>query len=79
MSLPRNLSGRQLIKLLEKYGYQETRQKGSHIRITTYQNGIHHITIPDHNPLKVGTLSAIMKDVATHFNMDKNELIDKLF
>jgi predicted RNA binding protein YcfA (HicA-like mRNA interferase family) len=79
MNIPRNLSGRQLIKSLEKYGYRITRQKGSHIRITTDQNGKHHITIPDHNPLKLGTLSTILKDVAAHFNMDKQTLMKDLF
>jgi glycerophosphoryl diester phosphodiesterase len=34
------------------YGYQTTRQTGSHLRLTTDKNGIHHITIPNHDPLK---------------------------
>jgi hypothetical protein len=28
---------------------------GSHLRLTTDQNGQHHITIPNHDPLKIGT------------------------
>lgn len=79
MKLPRNLSGDELIKKLKKLGYEPTRQLGSHIRITTEEKGIHHITIPAHKPLKVGTLSAILKDIASHFKITREELIEKLF
>jgi len=51
MKLPRALSGADLIKALQKLGYVATRQKGSHIRITTQQNGEHYVTVPDHHPL----------------------------
>lgn len=76
--LPRNLSGQDLIMYLRKMGYTVSRQAGSHIRLTTDRNGIHHITIPDHSPLRIGTLSAILKDVASHFHITKEELIDQL-
>jgi predicted RNA binding protein YcfA (HicA-like mRNA interferase family) len=59
MKIPRDLSGDDLVKLLKRYGYLPTRQSGSHIRLTSNQNGEHHITIPNHSPIKVGTLSAI--------------------
>jgi predicted RNA binding protein YcfA (HicA-like mRNA interferase family) len=54
--LPRNLSATDLIRELKKMGYTKTRQVGSHIRITTNEGGIHHITIPEHNPLRIVTL-----------------------
>jgi len=79
MRLPRNLSGKELIKKLKKMGYVPTRQVGSHIRLTTYEKGTHHITIPEHKPLRIGTLSSILKDVAGHFKMTKEELLTKLF
>ncbi len=79
MKLPRNLSGEGLIGKLKKLGYESTRQVGNHIRVTTQENGTHHITIPAHKPLKVGTLSAILKDTARHFEMSKEELMKKLF
>ncbi len=77
--IPRNLSGRSLIKKLKKLGYQQTRQVGSHIRITTEEKGIHHITIPEHDPIKIGTLSNILKDIALHFEITKEELIERIF
>ena len=79
MKLPRNISGTDLIKKLRVLGYKPTRQSGSHIRLTTTENGTHHITIPEHKPLKVGTLSSILKDIADHFNMTKDSLIEELF
>ena len=79
MKLPRDISGNQLIKNLKPLGYTVTRQTGSHIRLSTEQNGQHHITIPQHDPLKIGTLSAIFADIAAHFNLSKNELTKLIF
>jgi predicted RNA binding protein YcfA (HicA-like mRNA interferase family) len=79
MKLPRDLSSDDLIKILSKLGYQVTRQTGSHIRLTTSENGTHHITIPAHNPIKIGTLNNILRDIAQHFNLSKSELLEKLF
>lgn len=58
MKLPRDIGGQELAKLLGKYGYSVTRQTGSHIRLTTPENGEHHITIPAHPELRIGTLNA---------------------
>jgi predicted RNA binding protein YcfA (HicA-like mRNA interferase family) len=79
MRIPRDISGAELTKLLNKFGYASIRQTGSHIRLTTQQNGEHSVTIPYHNPLRVGTLSAILADVANHLGFTKDELMRKLF
>lgn len=79
MKMPRDISGRELIRYLKPLGYEITRQSGSHIRLTTGQQGQHHITIPDHDPLKIGTLSAILADIATHFSKSKEQLLQELF
>lgn len=79
MKIPRDLSGNDLIKFLKPYGYELTRQTGSHIRLTTTKNGQHHITIPNHDPLKIGTLSAILTDIAGHFNKSKDDLMKEIF
>ncbi len=78
MKLPRDFSADQLIKLLSKIGYEISRQTGSHIRLTTTMNGQHHLTIPNHNPIKIGTLNSILKDVAEHFKISKEELLKRL-
>ena len=79
MKLPREISGEELAKLLKKYSYQITRQTGSHIRLTTTTQGEHHITIPAHKCLKIGTLSGILNEVAVHFKINKGDLIKELF
>ncbi len=47
--------------------------------VTTSENGTHQITIPAHNPVKIGTLNNILRDVALHFNLSKDELLKRLF
>jgi predicted RNA binding protein YcfA (HicA-like mRNA interferase family) len=79
MKLPRNISASELISSLKKFNYVATRQKGSHIRLTTMSKGTHHLTIPNHNPIKPGTLSSIINAVAAHFKLSKEETIKKLF
>ena len=64
MRLPRDVGGEELAGLLRRYGYEITRQTGSHLRLTTMQEGEHHVTIPRHGSLRVGTLSAILSNVA---------------
>ncbi|HBR50874.1 MAG TPA: hypothetical protein DEA71_12385 [Nitrospira sp.] len=79
MRLPRDLSGNDLAQALRQLGYSITRQTGSHLRLTTLQNGEHHITIPQHSPLRMGTLSSILGDVATHFQISRDQLLTQLF
>jgi len=77
--LPRDVSGAALAERLESFGYSVKRRKGSHIRLTTLHNGKHHLTIPNHDPLRLGTLSGILKAVADHAGMPKDEVAEKLF
>ena len=80
MKIPRDISGKTIIKKLEKLGYIQTRQSGSHIRLTVIIRGKeHHITIPNHNPIKIGTLNNILKDISSHKNTSKDENIKNLF
>ena len=79
MRFPRDISGADLVKDLKPLGYVVVRQIGSHIRLTTTQNGEHHITIPNHSPLRIGTLSAIITEIATHFNKSKVEMIEEIW
>jgi len=80
MKLPRDLGGDELAKLLSKYGYRVTRERGSHIRLTSTVKGTeHHITIPKHKSLKVGILSGIVKDVAAYLEIDWQMLTEALF
>jgi predicted RNA binding protein YcfA (HicA-like mRNA interferase family) len=78
MKIPRNVNGPQLVKALHVPGYAVDRQKGSHIRITTQQDGENHEVVPHHHPIKTGTLSGILKRVAMHHSLTVDELLDKL-
>ena len=79
MRLPRDISGEDLARRLSRYGYRITLQTGSHLRLTTELKGEHHLTIPNHTDLRIGTLAAILADVADHLAISKDELVQSLF
>ena len=80
MKLPRDLSGEDLARLLRKYGYEVTRQTGSHMRLTSKIMGTeHHITIPAHSSLRVGTLAEIVANIATYLQTKRENLARQLF
>lgn len=79
MKLPRDLSGLDLAKALSGVGYRVTRQTGSHLRLTNDGPPQHHVTIPAHDPLKLGTLSAVLAEVAAQLKVSREELVTKLF
>jgi len=76
---PRDVSGKTLIKVLSKYGYEVVRQTGSHIRLSIVLNDrVKNITIPNHDPIKLGTLMSIINDVSEHLKISKEDIISKL-
>ena len=78
--IPRDLSARDLCKLLSTFGYQIKRQSGSHIRmIAEHAGATHRLTVPDHDQIKIGTLNNILADVANAVGVSKRELISRLF
>jgi predicted RNA binding protein YcfA (HicA-like mRNA interferase family) len=79
MKTPRSVSGKELANKLTAFGYEPTRQRGSHLRLRTTQQGEHFLTVPQHDTLPIGTLNSILRDISNHFNLSKEEVIDKLF
>lgn len=80
MRLPRDLTGRELAALLRRhFGYEVARQTGSHLRLATSMGGERRVTVPAGGPLRVGTLAAILSDVAEHQGMTRAELEVRLF
>jgi predicted RNA binding protein YcfA (HicA-like mRNA interferase family) len=80
MKIPRDVSYKDLINALEKFGYKVSRQSGSHIRLTAkIGEKTHHITIPAHNPIKIGTLNSIINELSEVLQISKDELIERLF
>ncbi|HET8773664.1 MAG TPA: type II toxin-antitoxin system HicA family toxin [Thermoanaerobaculia bacterium] len=77
--MPRDVSGDELARRLARYGYAVSRQTGSHMRLTTSEPSEHHVTIPRHNPLSLGTLRSVLTDVAAHLAIPRDELVIRLF
>ncbi|MDR2166831.1 MAG: type II toxin-antitoxin system HicA family toxin [Clostridiales bacterium] len=79
MKVPRDVSAGRLIKVLERYGYVVARQTGSHIRLSKrFYDTEHAITIPNHNPIKIGTLQSIVKDICDVNKLDIYEIYKQL-
>jgi predicted RNA binding protein YcfA (HicA-like mRNA interferase family) len=77
MKLPRDLSGIELIKLLCKHhGYRQVNQEGSHVILETSFPRHHRLAIPDHHPLRLGTLNAILRAVAEVKGLAKEEILN---
>jgi predicted RNA binding protein YcfA (HicA-like mRNA interferase family) len=60
--LPR-VSGREVIKALRKVGYEQDRQKGSHVVLRQTAEPHRRVVVPDHKEVAKGTLRAIIKQV----------------
>ena len=79
MKIPRDVDASSLINQLKKCGYTAVRQKGSHIRLTKMTVlGKHDISIPNHQVIKIGTLSNIVNDVCKHNKIDVKEFYNRL-
>ena len=75
MRLPRDLSGQDLVRLLVKqYGYRQVHQEGSHIVLQS-ESPPHRIAIPNHDPLRLGTLNSILRAVARAQGIDKADIL----
>ena len=80
MKLPRDVSGEDLVRSLRRFGYEVTRQTGSHIRVTSnFKGKEHHVTISAHKQPRVGTLSEVLSDVFSYLDMMREELLQELF
>ena len=77
MKLPRDVDTDMLIKVFSRYGYNITRQVGSHVRLSNKDSN-HSITIPRHSPIKVGTLHSILKDFCAVNDIGMQEIVSKL-
>ena len=76
--LPRDVSGAHLVKALSRIGYQQVRQTGSHVRMKGGRSGQEPLTIPMHDPIKVGTLGSILDDVVAQTGMTREQVVEVL-
>jgi predicted RNA binding protein YcfA (HicA-like mRNA interferase family) len=79
MKLPRDLAGADLARALCKhYGYQQVNQEGSHIILQVETPRHHRLAVPDHRPLRLGTLNAILRAVAASQGVEKEAILRQL-
>jgi predicted RNA binding protein YcfA (HicA-like mRNA interferase family) len=80
MKLPRAVSGRELVRALERaFGYDQVHQVGSHVVLQAESPVHHRIAIPDHRLLRPGTLNGILRAVAKAQGITKAEAFARLF
>jgi predicted RNA binding protein YcfA (HicA-like mRNA interferase family) len=78
MKMPRGVSAERLIRALERLGYTVIRQKGSHMRLLHKEAPAHSISVPLHDPLKIGTFHGILVEVAQARSISIQEILDLL-
>jgi predicted RNA binding protein YcfA (HicA-like mRNA interferase family) len=77
MKLPRDLSGEEQVKhLCKRWEYLKIHPVGSHIILQTQNPTPHRIAVPEHTPLRIGTLNAILSSIAAHKNVPKENILD---
>lgn len=76
MKLPRDLDGSDLVKhLCGGWGYRQIHQVGSHVVLETESPNHQRVSIPLHHPLRIGTLAAILRAVASHKGVSRGDLL----
>ena len=79
MKLPSDVSGHALVAALcRDWGYLEVNQVGSHIVVQTAVPTPHRVSIPAHKTLRVGTLNGIVRAVANHKGVDRQEILSSI-
>jgi len=68
------LSGREVVKVLTKLGFQKDRQKGSHIILRQNSAPFRRLVVPDHRIVAKGTLRAIIKQAGLSVEEFKNPI-----
>lgn len=79
MKLPRDLSGNKPAKhLCKQWRYEQVHQVGSHLILQTSVPAHHRIAVPAHDPLRIGTLNAIVSAIAAHKGVDKEMILKEI-
>ncbi len=64
--------------LCQHCGYVRLHQEGSHIILQMERPTHHRLSVPDHSPLRLGTLNAILNAVARAHGVSKDHILGKL-
>ncbi len=86
MKFSKQISADELVVILKNLGYEISNRQDEHIRLTTTIEDTlsgtaitHQITIPDNNPIRPVTLSAIVGELASHHWKTKEKIAQLLF
>jgi predicted RNA binding protein YcfA (HicA-like mRNA interferase family) len=79
MKLPRDLAGAHLVEILcRDFGYRKVHQVGSHVILEADAPRSHRLAVPNHKPLRLGTLNSILRAVSLAKGIDRSALLHKL-
>ncbi len=79
MKVPRDVSGTHLANVLcRRWQYSKVHQVGSHIILETSEPTHQRIVIPEHDPVRLGTLISILRAVAQHKSVARDAIIRSL-
>lgn len=79
MKIPRDVSGAVLADVpCRKWQHVKVHQVGSHIILETSEPSYHRIAIPNHNPLRLGTFSSILRAIARQKGIQRDAIIADL-
>ncbi len=79
MKLPRDISGDQLADhLCRQWEYKRVTLVGSHIMLRTETPSGSRQVIPAHTPMRIGTFSKILTQVAQHKNVTREDILRNL-
>jgi predicted RNA binding protein YcfA (HicA-like mRNA interferase family) len=79
VKLPRDLSGRDLVRaLVRRWGYRRVNQVGSHVILQTDDPFSPQIVSSNHAVLGIGTLNAILRAVAEAKQVRREDIISTL-
>lgn len=78
MKFPRDLSGDDMVKRLERVGDRRLRQSGSHVRLV-HETMKSKLTVPLHDSMRVGTAASIVRKAAEQLGVNRDELARQLF
>jgi predicted RNA binding protein YcfA (HicA-like mRNA interferase family) len=68
------ISGREIVKALKKIGYEEDRQRGSHIVLRQLNYPHRRVIVPDHKEVAKGTIRAVIREAGITVDEFKNLL-----
>jgi hypothetical protein len=79
MRLPRDVGGRTLVKALcHDWDYHVVNEEGSHIILPADSPSPQRISVPDHNPVRIGTLNSLLRLVASHKGVERERILRSL-